>query len=273
MNKLSRGKYYPQKATVKQGSRGAFTLIELLVVIAIIAILAALLLPALAAAKERAMRITCASQLKQIGTGCIMYSGDNSDYLPQISWPSGQNPWQTDELARCLAGTSTITRGPVGLGILWGTRILPDAHVFYCPSLAKLNPQYSYDYYTYQGGPWPTDPATKTDGSAEVQVRSGYMYYAQRKDLETTKGYTLPKASWVCPSTANHCVFVSPNANDPTPQSSVDEICPIKLTDADNSKSMVTDLLMLFNDLAHKNSGRPGGQTLCFPTITWYFNP
>jgi prepilin-type N-terminal cleavage/methylation domain-containing protein len=76
--------------------RRAFTLIELLVVIAIIAILAAILFPVFAQARESARQTSCLSNMKQIGIGLMMYTGDYDEQYPPsqlglspnlVSWP------------------------------------------------------------------------------------------------------------------------------------------------------------------------------------------
>jgi len=83
----------------RRGADGGFTLIELLVVIAVIAILASLLLPALSAARNKAWRIQCASQLRQLGVGFNLFVTDHDDMYPPAGYGtpnnSGQLAWDS----------------------------------------------------------------------------------------------------------------------------------------------------------------------------------
>jgi len=106
-------------------SERAFTLIELLVVIAIIAILAALLLPALARAKSKALTATCLSNGKQLQLCWYMYAGDNADYLVNNhtlgNASCGPNAWITGG-SKLGVGTWTgnARTDPTNFAIVYG---------------------------------------------------------------------------------------------------------------------------------------------------------
>ena len=97
----------------------AFTLIELLVVIAIIAILAAMLLPALARAKEAGKRTACLNNLRQLSLSAQMYVGDNQGFYPPRSdsdrWPDKfyENYGKSLKLLLCPSET---TNSPASVG-------------------------------------------------------------------------------------------------------------------------------------------------------------
>jgi prepilin-type N-terminal cleavage/methylation domain-containing protein len=104
------------KIKVRDNFTRAFTLIELLVVIAIIAILAAMLLPALARAKESGKRIACLNNLRQLSLSAQMYVSDSQGFYPPRSdtdrWPDKfyDNYGKNLKLLLCPTETTTPVR-------------------------------------------------------------------------------------------------------------------------------------------------------------------
>ena len=222
------------KQILKQ--KKAFTLIELLVVIAIIAILAALLLPALAAAKRKAQRISCVNDLKQVGIAFRLWEGDNQDRYPMaVSTTkngaeevvySAMNTTANPVYNVCAVftvmsnecNTPKILFCPSDNG-QWQTTTLRSAAtnwVTFDPTIAKTTPSqtdvtYQYLSYFVCGDAFESYPQMILDGDRNIGTSTTYATaanntnaVAQNTDAQWGTGNHEPANPWAWDNSSMH---------------------------------------------------------------------
>ena len=176
---------------IKTNKRGGFGLIELFIVVAVLAIFAALLLPALAKAKQKAQRIACMNNLKQISIGYRIWAADNGDQFPALQTVA-KGGWMD------AGGPGTVVAGGVigpsigqvaASGVAYNYKLLQNElgqapKIVACPSderapAASFNNGFSAQNVSYFVNPGASDTFPQSIAGGDRNLQNGWSQTTQ----------------------------------------------------------------------------------------------
>jgi hypothetical protein len=191
-----------------------------------------MLLPALSSAKNRAQRVNCTNNLRQLGLGVALYADTFDDRLPPAEFNPekvpGSGPWESYSLWWGTPGAAPDIQNPVSLGHLYAQDIITSPGTFYDPGLRHVGQipiKFEMKYFESTDVPWPMCPP-------EGNVRGNYMFYPQT-DVRASQPPRPGEEEWT---------LVAEKSSQLTSQ-----------------RSMITDLIYTVRTRPHTTARNPTG--------------